>query len=84
LAQPTALSAPEIRHAARRKHRSWWWLPTGDPAAAGARPVSARLLQHSRFSAAALRGDPRYLAGDRDTGISIMRMDAGLDAGPVC
>jgi methionyl-tRNA formyltransferase len=58
-----------------------------DLAAAGARGAAPRLLQHSRLAAAALarRGadsarDPRRRCV---TGVTIMRMEEGLDTGPM-
>jgi methionyl-tRNA formyltransferase len=43
--------------------------------------VHASLLPHWRGAAPINRA---IMAGDRETGISIMRMDEGLDSGPVC
>jgi methionyl-tRNA formyltransferase len=43
--------------------------------------VHASLLPHWRGAAPINRA---IMAGDRETGVSIMRMDEGLDTGPVC
>jgi len=43
--------------------------------------VHASLLPHWRGAAPINRA---VMAGDRETGVSIMRMDEGLDTGPVC
>jgi len=43
--------------------------------------VHASLLPHWRGAAPINRA---IMAGDRETGVSIMRMEEGLDAGPVC
>lgn len=51
-----------------------------DLAPLGALNIHASLLPRWRGAAPIQRA---LLAGDRDTGISIMRMDAGLDTGPV-
>jgi methionyl-tRNA formyltransferase len=57
-------------------------LPTAvlDIAKHGAINIHASLLPRWRGAAPIQRA---ILAGDRDTGISIMQMDAGLDTGPV-
>ena len=51
-----------------------------DVAPAGALNIHASLLPRWRGAAPIQRA---LLAGDEDTGITIMRMDAGLDTGPV-
>jgi methionyl-tRNA formyltransferase len=51
-----------------------------DCAAHGAINIHASLLPRWRGAAPIQRA---LLAGDRETGVSIMRMDAGLDTGPV-
>src|SRR4029077_11075454 len=51
-----------------------------DLAPCGALNIHASLLPRWRGAAPIQRA---LLAGDRETGISIMRMDAGLDSGPV-
>ena len=43
--------------------------------------LHASLLPHWRGAAPINRA---IMAGDRETGVSIMRMDEGLDTGPVC
>ncbi len=57
-----------------------------DPAPEGARPAPVRLHQRPRLGAAAWRGAApiaaAILAGDVEAGVSIMRMDAGVDTGP--
>ena len=57
-------------------------LPPGllDAARLGAFNIHASLLPRWRGAAPIQRA---ILAGDRETGISIMRMDSGLDTGPV-
>src|SRR6185503_8896391 len=54
--------------------------PFLDLAPHGALNIHASLLPRWRGAAPIQRA---ILAGDRETGISIMRMDAGLDTGPV-
>jgi len=54
--------------------------PVLDAARLGAWNIHASLLPRWRGAAPIQRA---LLAGDRETGISIMQMDAGLDAGPV-
>jgi len=54
--------------------------PFLDLAPCGALNIHASLLPRWRGAAPIQRA---LLAGDRETGISIMRMDAGLDTGPV-
>jgi methionyl-tRNA formyltransferase len=54
--------------------------PFLDLAPHGALNIHASLLPRGRGAAPIQRA---ILAGDRETGISIMRMDAGLDTGPV-
>ena len=53
----------------------------------GARPAAVRVHQRPWLSAAALRGAApiaaAILAGDVEAGVSIMRIDAGVDTGPV-
>ena len=55
-------------------------VPFLDLAPHGALNIHASLLPRWRGAAPIQRA---LLAGDRETGISIMRMDAGLDTGPV-
>ena len=66
--------------------RSWWWrtgllLPPAALAAArlGCFNMHASLLPRWRGAAPIQRA---ILAGDATTGVTIMRMDAGLDTGP--
>jgi methionyl-tRNA formyltransferase len=54
--------------------------PLLDAGASGALNIHASLLPRWRGAAPIQRA---LLAGDRETGISIMQMDAGLDTGPV-
>jgi methionyl-tRNA formyltransferase len=54
--------------------------PVLDAAPLGALNIHASLLPRWRGAAPIQRA---LLAGDRETGISIMRMDAGLDTGPI-
>jgi methionyl-tRNA formyltransferase len=58
-------------------------LPKGilDAPRFGCLNLHASLLPHWRGAAPINRA---IMAGDRETGVSIMRMDEGLDTGPVC
>ena len=71
--------------AARRRRRRRRVRAAAAPGAARRR--AARAAQPAPLAAAPLaRAAPverAILAGDRDTGVSIMRIDAGLDTGPV-
>jgi methionyl-tRNA formyltransferase len=87
--QPEALGAPQVvaRIAAARPEAIvvaayGLIVPRAvlDLAPLGAFNVHASLLPRWRGAAPIQRA---LLAGDRETGVSIMRMDAGLDSGPV-
>ena len=88
IAQPERLGAPEADEwrAARPEavvvaaYGVLLPAPFLDLAPHGALNIHASLLPRWRGAAPIQRA---LLAGDRETGISIMRMDAGLDTGPV-
>jgi methionyl-tRNA formyltransferase len=89
LYQPAALKASDAPSVIRRARPEvlvvaayGLLLPQSllDSAPHGALNIHASLLPRWRGAAPIQRA---ILAGDRETGISIMRMDAGLDTGPV-
>jgi methionyl-tRNA formyltransferase len=66
-----------------RRGRGLW----PDPAAGGAGCAAARLPEHPRLLLPRWRGAApihrAIMAGDAETGVCIMQMEAGLDTGPV-
>jgi methionyl-tRNA formyltransferase len=90
LAQPATLKSPEM-HELLRAARAPLMVVAAygailpqlvlDVFPAACFNIHASLLPRWRGAAPIQRA---ILAGDRDTGISIMRMEAGLDTGPVC
>jgi methionyl-tRNA formyltransferase len=89
LAQPPTLKSPEIQERLRAAQARLMVVaaygvilpqPVLDVFPLGCINIHASLLPRWRGAAPIQRA---ILAGDRDTGISIMRMEAGLDTGPV-
>jgi methionyl-tRNA formyltransferase len=89
IAQPPSLRTPEVVHTLRQTHASTMivaayglLLPQNvlDLFALGCINIHASLLPRWRGAAPIQRA---ILAGDTRTGISVMRMEAGLDTGPV-
>jgi methionyl-tRNA formyltransferase len=89
LFQPETLRAPEVIERLRAVHADAMVVaayglllpqPVLEVATHGALNIHASLLPRWRGAAPIQRA---ILAGDRETGVSIMRMDAGLDTGPV-
>jgi methionyl-tRNA formyltransferase len=87
--QPESLRPPEVAERLRAARADAMvvaayglLLPPGalEAAAHGAINIHASLLPRWRGAAPIQRA---LLAGDRETGVSIMQMDAGLDTGPI-
>ena len=86
---PASLRGPAEQEAFAAVGRRWrWWSPTGSSCrgrcsagtARGCLNIHASLLPRWRGAAPIQRA---IMAGDAETGVSIMAMEAGLDTGPV-
>jgi methionyl-tRNA formyltransferase len=86
--QPGKAAPPSSSALAEAASTCWWWPPTASSCPGRARPARHGCLNiHCLVRCLRWRGAApihrAIQAGDAETGITIMQMDAGLDTGPM-